>query len=322
MMSVKPARVSLVATLLNEAKSVRALLASIDKQTRRPDEVVLVDGGSNDGTLELLEQWAADRSEARILSAPGATIAQGRNLAIRAASHELIAVTDAGVTLDPAWLARLAASLEDDPSVSVAGGFFVAETQGSFEQAMGATVLPAREDIDGESFLPSSRSVAFRRSAWEKVGGYPEWLDYCEDVVFDLQLRRAGYRFTWDPDAVVRFRPRSNLRAFLVQYYRYARGDGKADLWRRRHAVRYVAYLCGVALMARPHPLTFLALLVAGSWYLRRPVERLLAQASRHRREALLALLLIPLIRATGDVAKMLGYPAGVIWRLRQRRPA
>ena len=47
------------------------------------------------------------------------------------------------------------------------------------------------------------------------------------------------------PTAIAHFRPRSSLRAFFKQYYRYSRGDGKADLWRKRHAIRYGAYAVG-----------------------------------------------------------------------------
>ena len=113
---------------------------------------------------------------------------------------------------------------------------------------MGATVLPALEDVDAATFLPSSRSVLFRRAAWQRVGGYPEWLDYCEDLVFDLALQAAGLR--------VRVRAAGHR---LVSAARlaggvsfgsttcYARGDGKADLWRERHAVRYATYLGAAA---------------------------------------------------------------------------
>src|SRR5438046_660918 len=124
----------------------------------------------------------------------------------------------------------------------VVSGFFVPEPQSTFELAMGATVLPRVSEIDPERFLPSSRSIAFTKAAWQAVGGYPEWLDYCEDLVFDFALRRRG-AFAFAPAALVHFRPRGSLRSFFRQYYLYARGDGKAGLWPWRHAMRYATYL-------------------------------------------------------------------------------
>jgi hypothetical protein len=84
--------------------------------------------------------------------------------------------------------------------------------------------------------------VAFRKEAWAGAGGYPEWLDYCEDLVFDFCLLADAGQAVFAPAALVYFRPRPNLAAFGRQYYRYARGDGKADLWAGRHAIRYATY--------------------------------------------------------------------------------
>jgi len=326
--ALKPG-VSLVMTVRNEGDSIRRLLDSICQQTLPPAEVVIVDGGSTDNTAQIVGEYMAAQP-IRLLERPGANISQGRNEAIRAAKCDLIAVTDAGTRLDPRWLEELTRPLlEDAGAVDVVPGFFIPDPQTPFERAMGATVLPAVEDVDPERFLPSSRSVAFRREAWEKSGGYPEWLDYCEDLVFDIRLRDLGFRFAFAPGAKVYFRPRSNLRAFFVQYYRYARGDGKADLWRKRHAIRYFAYILGPTLFlwalkrreTAPGKLELVLILLAAGAYCRRPYARLLPLlAGLSLSSKLQALSLVPLIRVTGDIAKMFGYPVGVLWRLRRGR--
>jgi glycosyltransferase involved in cell wall biosynthesis len=310
-------------TVRNEAGAIGAVLESLREQTRPPDEVVIADGGSADGTPEVVRAWAATAPwPVRVLECPGANISQGRNAAIRAARHDLIAVTDAGVRLDPGWLAALLEGFSPDyGAVDVVSGFFAPDPRTVFERAMGATVLPALRDIRPETFLPSSRSVAFRREAWAAVGGYPEWLDYCEDLVFDLALRAAGRRFLFAPRALAYFRPRGTLKAFFLQYYRYARGDGKADLWRKRHAIRYGAYGGAAVLVTlgrrRAWPWALLAL--GGVAYCAGPVRRLRPWLrSLTPSQILTALALVPFIRLTGDFAKMAGYPAGVLWRLRR----
>lgn len=314
------ARVSIVCTVLNEARSLDELLVSLRAQTRPPDEVVIVDGGSHDGTWERL-CWQEEELALIALSRPSANISRGRNEAIRTAGGEIIAVIDAGARASPEWLAELVAPFErDDPAPDVVAGFFAPDPRGVFELALGATTLPRLEEIQPDTFLPSSRSVAFSRSAWEQAGGYPEWLDYCEDLVFDLRLKQAGCRFAWAPKALVWFRPRSNAWGFLLQYFRYARGDGKALLWTRRHAVRYGVYI-GTALAlgaSQSHPLVLAALTLGGLACCSRPVQRLIRApapaAARWR-----ALPWIPVIRLVGDVAKMLGYPVGLLWRLAHR---
>jgi glycosyltransferase involved in cell wall biosynthesis len=317
-------RISVIVTVKNEAASLRRLLASLAAQTRAPDEVVICDGGSTDGTLDALR--AETRLPLKVIVRPGANISQGRNAAIAEATGEVIASTDAGVVLAPEWLQELVAPFENQTSqVSVVAGFFLPDARTAFEVAMGATVLPRLSEIRPETFLPSSRSVAFRKAAWQAVGGYPEWLDYCEDLIFDFALRRRFGPFVFAPQAIAYFRPRGSLRAFFRQYYQYARGDGKADLFRRRHAIRYLTYLVAapmIALMGWVFSPWWLMLYVVGAAaYTLTPYRRLAAMWSTlSTAEKIQAALLVPVTRVTGDVAKMIGYPVGVVWRLRKRK--
>ena len=321
--------ISLIMTVRNEAASLPGLLDSILLGTLLPDEIVIVDGGSTDGTQHVAQSYS-NRLAVYLIERPGANISEGRNAAIAAATHDLITVTDAGVRLDPRWLELLTAPLLlPSSNVDVVSGWFAADPQTPFERAMGATVLPAPEDIDQSTFLPSSRSVAFRKAAWREVGGYPEWLDYSEDLVFDIALRDAGKQFAFAPGAVAHFRPRAGLRAFYRQYYRYARGDGKANLWLKRHAARYSTYTIGPAIAAwslmhrgsMPGKAGLLGVLLAAAAYCRRPYMRLFPMLrGLPPASAVYALALVPVIRLTGDIAKMLGYPVGVVWRLRHKR--
>ena len=330
--------VSVIATVKNEAQVVHRLLDSLAAQTRPPDEVIIVDGGSTDGTVEALEGYAAGGDlPLKVLSRPGANISQGRNAAIAEATGEIIASTDAGVRLSPNWLEELVKPFEREreekkiseirvirgkEELNVISGFFAPDPQSVFETALGATVLPVLADVKPEKFLPSSRSVAFRKAAWERVGGYPEWLDYCEDLIFDFKLRELG-PFAFAPQALAYFRPRKSLDAFFRQYYRYARGDGKADLWRVRHAIRYSTYLIAAPAIFLLGlwwtPLWWLFFPIGGAVMLWTPYKRLWPMIKGYSlADRAKSIAWAPIIRVTGDVAKMIGYPVGVLWRMRR----
>jgi len=311
--------VSVIATVLNEGESIRALMDSLVAQTRQPNELVFVDGGSSDNTVAVIESYK-DRLPLRVIVSAGANISAGRNIAIEAAKCPVIASTDAGVKLSPDWLAALIAPFESKNSPKVVAGFFQPDAKTPFEIAMGATVLPELSDINPETFLPSSRSIAFTKSAWEKVGGYPEWLDFCEDLIFDLNLKAYAENFIFAPTAIAHFKPRSTLKSFFKQYYQYARGDGKADLWKKRHAIRYATYFVGAPillwLLFATRWLGILAALIAGWGMFGVPYRRFLRTWQRLSvLGKIKAALWIPVIRITGDIAKMLGYPVGLKWR-------
>jgi glycosyltransferase involved in cell wall biosynthesis len=318
--------ISMVVTVLNEGQTIARLLDSIAGQTRLPDEVVACDGGSADDTVARLN--AERRFPVRVLESPGANISRGRNIAIDASMGDLIVCADAGVRLDPGWVEALAAAAEKagigPGDRRLIGGVFAPEYTNAFELAMSATVLPLPEEIRPERFLPSSRSVAFTRAGWEAAGRYPEWLDFCEDLVFDLRALRAG-PFVFAAGAIVHFRPRSTLRAFWRQYYQYARGDGKAGLWPKRHAIRYATYLLALpglligALAAPDYGLQTLCvagLAIGAGAYLRAPYRRLVRLwGTSGLLDRLRAVALAPVIRVVGDLAKMAGYPVGAAWR-------
>lgn len=315
--------VSVVVTVRNEAASIEPFLTSLLRQTRVPDEIVIADGGSTDGTRAVLDRLAAAEPRVRVLDAARTNISQGRNLAVRHARGPVVAVTDAGTEVASDWLESLTEPLDADPDVAVAAGFFLPGGETFMERCIAAVITPQLPEIVPERFLPSSRSVAFRKVWWEKVGGYPEWLQHCEDLVFDMDLKRAGATFAFAPGAVVTWRARPTLTAFARQYFLYARGDGHAHLWARRHLVRYGAYLAGPALLAagRRHPAAYLALTAGAAAYLGKFYRRIARRPPAPGARQAAAAALVPVIVVTGDLAKMLGYPLGLLERWRAGSP-
>ena len=321
--------ISLVATVLNEGGNIHHLFDSILRQTRPPDEVVIVDGGSSDDTVAIIHGYQ-DKLPLRLLIEEGCNISQGRNRAITAAAGDIIAVTDAGVRLSEDWLEKITAPLLADPQLNVVAGFFRADPLTPFETALGAATLPLESEIDVDRFLPSSRSIAFRKAAALQIGLYPEWLDFCEDLIFDLRLLRAAGPLTFESAALVYFRPRTTLRKFFRQYFLYARGDGKANLWFKRHLVRYLTYLLLLPAIllagAWLHPMLWSLVLVGGAAYMERPYRRLPTILRRSGNSSfalwLYCIVTVPWIRIVGDLAKMIGYPLGWHWRLKHRPPS
>lgn len=311
---------ALIMTVLNEEASLPTFLDGLERQRCLPAEIIVTDGGSVDRTVEILESWGVPSGvNLSVITVTGANISKGRNVAIQKTSRDRIAVTDAGTTLDPDWLRLLQVGF--DSGADVVSGFFVPTGKTLFEKTLSRAVTPLLDEINPDDFLPSSRSVGFTRRAWAGAGGYPEWLDYCEDLVFDLQLKATGARFAFTPEALVTWSARPDILAFGKQYYRYARGDGKAGLYFARHAARYVAYVLGLILFLEGFsiPWLFVPLILGFLGYQWKFLRRIWKARREFSGCLVVALTMTPMLVMFGDLSKMTGYPAGRIWRHRKR---
>ena len=230
---------ALIATLFNEADNVARWWDCLMRQTVLPEEICIVDGGSQDGTWEKLSELARQAPVPVRLKQQRCNIAEGRNLAIKMTTAEIIAATDAGSFPDPKWFGEITRPLIENAAVDVVGGRSVPLVENDFQRLLLQLDGPSAEPEIGANIDPSSRNVAFRRAAWAAVGGYPEWLTLTgEDALFNFQLHKIGKKFYYNPGAVVRWPVRETQAAYLKMLWWYGYGAAEARLytpyfWRR-----------------------------------------------------------------------------------------
>jgi hypothetical protein len=190
-------------------------------------------------------------------------------------------------------------------------GFYVPETESFLERSMSAVNLPEASEIREDRFMPSGRSVAFRRSAIEAAGGYPEWLDIGEDMYVDHRWRELGLDMRLVPEAIARWRLRGSLAETWTQYFRYARGDAIAGMHAGRNLLRFAVYGGAIAVLLSERRLPRLVAAAAGTAYAYRPIFRALRRVPGIP-EKTAAALAVPALMAFTDAAKMAGYLAGL----------
>jgi hypothetical protein len=179
--------------------------------------------------------------------------------------------------------------------------------------------LPAADEVDPAAFMPSSRSVAFRRQAIEAAGGYPEWLDIGEDMYVSRRWRELGLDLRFAPGAIVRWRLRETLGETWRQYFRYARGDAIAAMYPQRHAIRFAVYGGAAYALGSRGVLRKLAALAGATAYASGPLRRAFA-AFDDPLDRARAAVAVPALMAFVDVAKMAGYVAGIPRRTERPR--
>jgi glycosyltransferase involved in cell wall biosynthesis len=274
--------ISLVTTVLNDYQGVIDFFTEIEAQTILPNEIIIVDGGSTDGTWDFLQHQAANsRIPLQVYSEPGCNVARGRNLAIQRAKFDLIASTDIGCNFDPEWLEELVAPLITDPTVDYVVGSWAVQPQtiqtpwGKTELVMrGGHIFQATPDADA-----TSRSIAYHKQTWEVVGGYPEDLTLAaDDTVFMILLKKRHLKAAAAPNVRCYWHRFGKLRQFLKEERRNFFGDGEA-LIRRKHIV----LVGGRLLVELLCILSILFALLQPSFYLGLAASVLLAVSVTHR---------------------------------------
>ncbi|GAA3828835.1 hypothetical protein GCM10022403_072670 [Streptomyces coacervatus] len=318
------APVSVVTTVLNEGDVIDRLLGLLVPQlVEDGDEIVVVDGGSADDTADRVGAWAAKDARIRLLRLPGSGISAGRNAGVRAAANPLIACTDAGCYPDPDWLDRLrAAAAEPDPADLITGVYRV-DGGAAPARAMAAVGYPVPEEarhpgpwtrvycrLFGRGLdptMPTGRSMAFARTAWQDAGGFPEQLRTAEDVLFGRAVIGADHRAVLASSAEVRWDQRPTLRRTAEMYFRYGEGDGRSANPRMlgRDVARGFAYAGALAaVVSGPRARSVAA--VGFAAYVSLPLARAV------RRHHWAALPLVPFAAAVRDLAKAAGAGRGL----------
>jgi glycosyltransferase involved in cell wall biosynthesis len=224
--------VSVAATVLNEADDIAALVNSLLAQTPAPAQVIIVDGGSTDGTWEWLVAAQAHhpnlvpiRDETCSLKFSPGPIARGRNVGITAATSAIVACADAGCTYAPDWLARLTAPIANNSAEYALGGSCLNPVDPTLWDIASAPFFGIKLDPNEPTKSCTARSMAFRKELWQRVGEFPETVFLGEDTLFDAKIRSIlAPAFVERAKAL--YRPRHTFSSAIHQIASYAITDG------------------------------------------------------------------------------------------------
>jgi glycosyltransferase involved in cell wall biosynthesis len=325
--------VSVVITALDDGPALDELLEALAPMLGPDDEVVVVDGGSRDGTVSRVRAWSARDGRIRLVEAPGTNIPAGRNAGVRESKHDVVACTDAGCIPVEGWLEALRSAMRGGHRPDLVTGTYRPVARSAFERAMAAACYPRIEEarrpgplvraygrVFGLVFdpsMPTGRSMAFTREAWASAGGFPEHLDAGEDVVFGRRITSRGGRAVLATDAEVAWRQRGGPVDTARMYWRYGRGGGRSGdrLVVGRDLLRAGAYLAGPVALAAGGRTGRRAVAAGALAYVSLPLLR----ARRDGPPA--AVALVPPALALKDLAKAAGCVLGLLDR-RSAAPA
>jgi len=262
--------VSVLVPCLNEAGSIEQLLDAFRVQDAPILEIIVVDGGSTDGTHAILENYQKKYPAVplRVLLRPCITLPEAINAGVRATRGDVIVRLDAHSRPTPTYVRQCVEALQQT-GAGVVGGVWIVEagnpsaTAESIARAVAHPLgagdaayrighaRPGRLPIDTVPF------GCFRKSTWEQLGGYNESLLTNEDYEFNYRARMARHAVILDSSIRCTYVARSTLKDLAAQYFRY--GWWKASMlkqhprslrWRQAVPAGFAATLVALACLS------------------------------------------------------------------------
>lgn len=314
-------QISLVITVLNEAPTIEALCQSIANQSLVPAETIIVDGGSTDDTVALLEnckvRWP--QLNLSIIFKPG-NRSVGRNYGIHKATSPWIAITDAGCAPESNWLAELVKT-QQSSATKVVAGYYQGIATTPLSQAIIPYVLVMPDQIDPLNFLPATRSMLLHRTVWKQLGGFDENLSHNEDYALARKIQSQGIQIAFAQKAIVRWQSRQTLPEFWTMIYRFAWGDAEALCLRPKVGLIFGRYIVAVAIISWLGQQPLLSQLIGSSGVFLLLIAYLLWAIKKNVRYAPAGWYWLPILQVTADLAVMAGTMRGFlsllqhIWR-------
>jgi succinoglycan biosynthesis protein ExoA len=260
--------VTVVIPARNEERFLAPCLESVLSQDFANLQVIVVEGGSIDGTADIASRFAAEDPRVEVRRNPKGGIPKSLNVALKAARGTWLVRVDAHSTIPSHYVRRAVDRLKSGHWAGVGG-----RKEGVGLTHAGRAIAAAMSSpfgVGGSLYHYGKRAQevdhipfgAYRTALVRELGGWDERLQTAnEDFEFDYRMRRSGHRLLFDPDLRIAWYCRQSVPDLFHQYRRY--GHGKAAVTRLhprsvrpRHLLPpvLVLYLAGTGLLALRSP--------------------------------------------------------------------
>lgn len=218
---------SIVCPTLNEVRYIEKILHAFTEYCPQPSELFVADGGSVDGTRELVQTWTKKNSQIRLVENPDRFVSHAFNRCFAIAQGRYMALLGAHTNYPETFFKTALAELEAN-TTDVVGGPLKQVGQASWGPAI-AWCMSTRFGVGGTEFRVSKHrgyvdSVAFafyKREVFEKVGLFDTSLKRNQDDEMHYRINAAGFRILMVPEMECEYHVRSTLRGLFKQYWEY-----------------------------------------------------------------------------------------------------
>jgi glycosyltransferase involved in cell wall biosynthesis len=305
--------ISVIIPYYNEAETILTTLNLLSHQSVRPQEVILVDSGSTDGTYEIIQEWIEKNREQLAdvqyanLRALTKVPSSSRNEGVRVSKNELIAFMDCGLIFSTDWLEKQVDFMNSGNFGVVSGGCYL-EGANLWDRAASAQTYGYRR------FRPCIPSSLMKKSVFDRTGPFLEGRRAGYDVDWANRLKTMGVLRGINRGVVLRYNGinyAGSLKNLFLKSVEYAQGTVGVHRYYYPYAYLLMTALFLLALsLESTVALLFLALYLVCRGYC---VPFVKSRGFRIALEHPLALLTLPLTGFIIDLGKIIGALKGLI---------
>jgi glycosyltransferase involved in cell wall biosynthesis len=262
-LQTKNYKISVILLTKNSAATVNRTLESITNQTVKPDEIVVVDGNSKDGSQDIVKRYPI-----KLVTEPGLGFGHARNLGVKNAEGGIIFFIDSDCYADRRWIEKILPHFSDPNIAGVTGQTRLWNTNHGVARFLAC--VGGRMDMSTKQQfvkIAPTMNLAIRREAVLEVGGFDENLLRGEDTELTYKVTRR-YKILYEPEAVMWFKGSPTLRIASKKCINHFIGVGQlfAKYGFNRLFVRFNLPVRGIILITAIISL-FLTLLQHIPWY-------------------------------------------------------
>lgn len=219
--------ISVIICTYNGSKTLHECLEYISKLDYPNYEVVVVNDGSSDNTIEIIKEYV-NRHGFKSTTTENLGLSNARNIGMNLASNDIVAYIDDDAYPDAQWLKYIAYDFMRTNYVGTGGPNVTPDSDGfkarCISKSPGNPVQVLISDREAEH-LPGC-NMAFRKSILQKIGGFDTKFKIAgDDVDLCWRLLENGYKLGYNPSAMVWHRRRNSIRKYLKQQYNYGRAE-------------------------------------------------------------------------------------------------